>query len=370
MVTEYGYVYYLTFGPNPSAGANISVYQGNSLPIYSWNCGLFVLICHREILELFSGESLMLPTACTLSFKKVRIMSTLPIFIYSDNYNMDLGEHVFPSVKYRYIREALRKDERFQEHKFLEPIMLSYEEAGTVHKNAYLEDLKQLNFSKRVYRSELPLNRMIVDAFFLGSGGTLLAAEMALQHRLAMNLAGGFHHAFADHAEGFCYLNDVAIAVRVLQKQKRIRKALVIDLDVHQGNGTARIFRSSRSVYTFSIHEEKNYPPKEKGSLNIGLESGTSDEKYLETLADSLKQIKSRFKPDLVAYVAGVDPYENDRLGGLSISKEGLAIRDQMVRDAFADVPMFAVLAGGYAINTQDTVDLHVQTCEVLAGLR
>ncbi|MCB1304288.1 MAG: histone deacetylase [Leptospiraceae bacterium] len=297
-------------------------------------------------------------------------MSALPIFIYSDRYNMDLGEHVFPSVKYRYIREALRQDERFSEHKFLEPLPLSYEEAASVHKKAYLEDLRELNFSKRVYRSELPLNRMIVDAFFLAAGGTLLAAEMALQHRLGMNLAGGFHHAFADHAEGFCYLNDVAIAIRVLQKQKRIRKALVIDLDVHQGNGTARIFRSSRSVYTFSVHEEKNYPPKEKGSLNVGLESGTSDEQYLEALEKNLEYIKSKFKPDLVVYVAGVDPYENDRLGGLSVSKEGMARRDILVRDYFQEVPMLAVLAGGYAINTQDTVDLHVQTCEVLAGFR
>ena len=312
----------------------------------------------------------MLPTACTLSFKKARIMSVLPIFIYSENYNMDLGEHVFPSVKYRVIREALRKDSRFQDHKFLEPLMLSYEEAGTVHHRAYLEDLKQLNFSKRVYRSELPLNRMIVDAFFLGAGGTLLAAEMALQHKLGMNLAGGFHHAFADHAEGFCYLNDVAIAIRVLQKQKKIRKALIIDLDVHQGNGTARIFRHSRSVYTFSLHEEKNYPPKEKGSLNVGLQSGATDEEYLGVLSHSLKQIRSKFKPDLVAYVAGVDPYENDRLGGLSVTREGMAQRDIMVRDAFSDVPMFTVLAGGYAINTQDTVDLHVQTCEVMAGFR
>ena len=283
---------------------------------------------------------------------------------------MDLGEHVFPSVKYRVIREALRKDERFQSHKFLEPLMLSYEEAGTVHHKAYLEDLKQLNFSKRVYRSELPLNRMIVDAFFLGAGGTLLAAEMALQHRLGMNLAGGFHHAFADHAEGFCYLNDVAIAIRVLQKQKKIRKALIIDLDVHQGNGTARMFRFDRRVFTFSMHEQNNYPIKEKSSLDVGLRTSCSDDEYNETLQKSLDRILDSFSPDIVFYLAGVDVFERDRLGGLSLTKKGVMQRDAIVRDRFADIPLVTVLAGGYAAEDDDTIALHFQTCEVLAGFQ
>jgi acetoin utilization deacetylase AcuC-like enzyme len=292
-----------------------------------------------------------------------------PIFIYSDNYNIPLQGHVFPAIKFSLIYKKLKEDPRFENHKFIEPVPATIDQLKLVHDKEYLNDLIYLRFSKRVYRSELPLNKETIDAFFLATGGTILAAELALEAGRAMNLSGGFHHAFADHAEGFCYINDVAVAIRVLQKEKKISKALVIDLDVHQGNGISKIFQKDKKVFTFSMHEEKNYPIKEKSSLDVGLETGIKDEEYLNLLEKSLAYIKKNFNPDIIFYVAGVDPYEMDRLGGLSITKEGLKKRDIMVRDFMPDKPIVIVLAGGYAMNTEDTVNLHVQTAEVMAEL-
>lgn len=294
----------------------------------------------------------------------------LPVFIYSDRYNMDLGPHVFPAIKFGHIARRVRGDARFRKHRFVEPTALVRDHARLVHSRWYLEDFFGLQHTRRTHRSELPLTQEIVDAFMLSSGGTLDAARAAVTHGRAINLGGGFHHAFRDHAEGFCYLNDVAIAVRALQKEEHIRRALIIDLDVHQGNGTARIFRYSRHVFTFSMHEENNYPVKEKGSLDIGLRSGCGDEEYLKTLREGLDRVRERFEPDMVFYVAGVDIYLRDRLGGLAVSREGVAERDRIVRDAWPDLPLAVVLAGGYAINDQETVDLHFQTCEVLAGFK
>jgi acetoin utilization deacetylase AcuC-like enzyme len=292
-----------------------------------------------------------------------------PIFIYSDNYNIPLQGHVFPAIKFSLIYKKLKEDPRFENHKFIEPVPATIDQLKLVHDKEYLNDLIYLRFSKRVYRSELPLNKETIDAFFLATGGTILAAELALEAGRAMNLSGGFHHAFADHAEGFCYINDVAVAIRVLQKEKKISKALVIDLDVHQGNGISKIFQKDKKVFTFSMHEEKNYPLKEKSSLDVGLETGIKDEEYLNLLEKSLAYIKKNFNPDIIFYVAGVDPYEMDRLGGLSVTKEGLKKRDIMVRDFMPDKPIVIVLAGGYAMNTEDTVNLHVQTAEVMAEL-
>ncbi len=292
-----------------------------------------------------------------------------PVFVYSADYNMDLGPHVFPSVKFGYVYDHIRRDRRFSKHRFVEPEPLTRAQAALVHEDEFIEDLVNLNQTKRLYRSELPLTQGIVQAFFLASGGTLVAARQSLDAGRAMNLSGGFHHAFADHAEGFCYLNDVAIAIRVLQGEKRIRRALVVDLDVHQGNGTARIFQGDDSVFTFSMHEEKNYPIKETSDLDIGLETGCRDNTYLSLLADALDRIAGAFEPDIVFYLAGVDTFEEDLLGGIQLTREGMAERDRMVRDGFPEVPLVTVLAGGYSRNTDHTVELHVQTCEVLADL-
>lgn len=294
----------------------------------------------------------------------------LPVIIYSERYNMDLGLHVFPAVKFGHIARRLRGDARFKKHRIVEPQPLSREQARLAHSRSYLDDLLRLQVTRRTHRSELPLNQEIVDAFMLSCGGTLDAARAALEGRSAINLGGGFHHAFRDHAEGFCYLNDVAIAVRTLQKEQRIKRALIIDLDVHQGNGNAKIFHGDNTVFTFSMHEQNNYPVKEQSDLDIGLETGCRDEQYLTLLSQALKEIQEQFEPDLIYYLAGVDPYEHDRLGGIALTKRGMAERDRVVRDFLPGVPMVTLLAGGYAENTLDTIDLHFQTCEVLARFR
>ena len=296
-------------------------------------------------------------------------LAPVPVFVYSTEYNMDLGPHVFPSVKFGYVRARLQEDPRFSGHRFVEPVPLTRTQAALVHEQEYLDDLLGLNQSQRLHRSELPLTHAIVQAFLLASGGTLQAARESLQAGSSMNLSGGFHHAFADHAEGFCYLNDVAIAIRVLQHEGKIERALVLDLDVHQGNGTARIFRNDDTVFTFSIHEENNYPIKETSDLDVGLDTGCSDGTYLALLGQSFEQIKRDVQPNMVFYLAGVDPFEEDLLGGIQLTRGGMARRDRMVRELFPGMPLVTVLAGGYARNTDDTVDLHVQTCRILAGL-
>ncbi len=293
-----------------------------------------------------------------------------PVFYYADEYNVDLGGHVFPAIKFGHIQKRLARDGRFRKHRFVKPSPVTETQALYIHSHRYLRDLLALERTPRTHRSELPLTRTILDGFFLASGGTLSAARDAFEVGRAINIGGGFHHAFREHAEGFCYLNDVAIAVRVLQKEKLIKRALIIDLDVHQGNGTAKIFAWDWNVFTCSIHEEKNYPVKQKSSLDVGLATGIQDEEYLKILENTLNEIRQRIEPDVIFYVAGVDIYEKDRLGGLSISKKGVLERDRMVRDFMPDIPLVTVLAGGYAINDQDTVDLHLGTCEVMAGLK
>ena len=290
-----------------------------------------------------------------------------PVFVYSSEYNMDLGPHVFPAVKYGYIYLRLVDDPRFRKHRFVEPVSLTMDEVALVHERKYLDDLTGLKRTQRTDRSELPLTREIIDSFLISSGGTLSAAREALKNGAAINLGGGFHHAFAGHAEGFCYLNDVAIAVRTLQKEKLIRRALIVDLDLHQGNGTALAFQNDANVFTFSMHEENNYPIKEQSDMDIGLETGCRDEDYLTLLSRALETVKMKFKPDIIFYLAGVDVYEKDLLGGVKLSMNGIAERDRMVRDYLPEVPLVTVLAGGYAQDTDDTVTLHLQTCEILA---
>lgn len=301
--------------------------------------------------------------------EKAKHSIRLPVFVYTQGYDLELGPHVFPAVKFGIVYSKLTQDERFRRHRFVEPDPLTPVQARAVHSRRYIDDLVHLRDKPALRRSELPLTRQIVDGFFLASGGTLTAARLALQNGRAMNLSGGFHHAFAAEAQGFCYLNDVAIAVRMLQREKAIKRALVIDLDVHQGNGTARIFRRNGDVFTFSMHEENNYPPKEKGSLDVGLKSGCRDAEYHKLLNKHLNDIRARFSPDIIFYLAGVDTFENDRLGGLALTREGMAERDRMVRDFAGEIPLVTVLAGGYAMDTADTIALHLQTCEVLAEL-
>ena len=248
---------------------------------------------------------------------------------------------------------------------FVEPEAPRREDLLLVHTNAYVDDLADARLTPRTLHSELPVNRKVIDAFRLAAGGSVLAARLAAERGVAVHLGGGFHHAFPDHAEGFCYVNDAAVAARASQRDGVAKSVLIVDLDLHQGNGTAAIFRGDDSVFTFSMHQENNYPVKERSDLDIGLADGTADDEYLSLLGESLPGLRERTRPDLVLYLAGADPYENDKLGGLSLTLSGLRERDRLVFDAFAPrgVPVAVLLAGGYARLLADTVAIHATTC-------
>jgi acetoin utilization deacetylase AcuC-like enzyme len=289
-------------------------------------------------------------------------------FVYAPEYYCDIGAHVFPMEKFRLVREALLIDPDIDEGAFLLP-----EEADDIallraHTEAYVDDLRCLRKSERTASSELPLSKEIVRAFRMAAGGSLLACRWALEHGVAMNLAGGFHHAFADHAEGFCYINDVAVAIRGLIAEGGISRALVVDLDVHQGNGTAVIFEDDPAVFTFSLHQENNYPAKRRSDCDVGLADGMGDAEYVHLLDENLGRILDSHQPDLVVYLAGADPYEKDQLGGLALTLDGLHRRDACVVDHCLGrrVPLAAVLAGGYALDVHDTVRIHHATARLL----
>lgn len=289
-------------------------------------------------------------------------------FVYSPDYFCDIGAHVFPTVKFERVHALLRRDGDIPSDRFLTPQPASREDLELVHTRAYLDDLSALRRTPGTTRSELPLTEQIVRAYALAAGGTLLAARRALQHGLAANLGGGFHHAFAGHAEGFCYINDVAVAIRRLLADKAIRRAAVVDLDVHQGNGTAAIFATDPAVYTFSMHQEKNYPAKQRSTLDVGLDDGVEDGEYLDLLNTHLPAILDGFGPDLVLYVAGVDVYREDVLGGLALTLDGIRERDLCVvgHCVRRGIPLAATLAGGYAARLDDTLAAHHTLCRIL----
>jgi len=289
-------------------------------------------------------------------------------FIYSPKYQVDLGSHPFRTEKYRLVHDALIKQGFMRESGFIEPEPATIEDLLLVHTRKYIDDLKNLCWTPRTLRSELPLTREIVEAFILSAGGTILTARKALEKRKAIHIGGGWHHAFPDHGEGFCYLNDVAIAIRKLQKEGKIQKAMIIDCDLHQGNGNARIFQSDKNVFTFSIHQENLYPVKEKSDLDIGLPDFAGDEEYLGVLRKHIPKILKVHQPDLVIYVAGADPYKEDQLGTLQLTMEGLKQRDRFIFQQCKgnEVPVGVVLAGGYASKLQDTVQIHLNTCKEL----
>ena len=286
--------------------------------------------------------------------------------VYSDGYFLKLGEHVFPAVKFRRIKERLIDQKIISETDLVEPARASDEDLMLVHTASYLHKLKAGSFSPvEVMRHEVPYSRELVDAFYLAAGGSILAARLALEDGIAVNLGGGFHHAFPDHGEGFCLLHDVAVAIRRMQKDRKMARALVVDCDVHQGNGTAAIFKNDPTVFTFSIHQFSNYPAwKPPSSLDVDLPDGVEDAEYLKRLEEGLTQCFERFQPDLVLYVAGADPYKEDQLGGLALTLDGLKRRDHLVLGAAKQrrLPAHITLAGGYAANVEDTVTIHANT--------
>lgn len=286
------------------------------------------------------------------------------MYVFSPDYHADFGPHVFPVQKYRLIHRALLEAGE-PPTAFATPAPASREELELVHAPAYLDDLEGCRWTARTQWSELPLTPEIVRLFVLSAGGTILAARLALERRWSMHLCGGFHHAFAEHAEGFCYVNDLAVAVRVLQREGAVGRAVVLDCDLHQGNGTARIFRGDPSVYTFSIHQRDLYPPKERSDMDVHLPDGIGDAEYLAHVRRAVPRILDEFRPELVLYQAGADPYHEDQLGGLALTKEGLMERDRLVFAACAAraVPVVGTLGGGYARRVEDTVAIHLGTC-------
>jgi acetoin utilization deacetylase AcuC-like enzyme len=298
-------------------------------------------------------------------------MPNTAVVVHSPHYFCDIGPHVFPVEKFARVRALLVSGREIEAGDILAPDPASRADLLLVHSAAYLDDLEALRWTHRTRMSELPLTAEIVHAYQLAAGGTTLAARGALERGCGINLGGGFHHASADRAEGFCYLNDLAVAVRVLRHEGRIRRAAVVDLDVHQGNGTALVFHGDDAVFTLSIHQEMNYPvPKPPSTLDIGLDDRTGDEEYLGRLDPALERVWS-FGPEIVLYQAGADPYVEDQLGGLALTLAGLEARDRRVLEGCArrGIPVVVTLGGGYARRIEDTVAIHATTCRVALAL-
>lgn len=285
---------------------------------------------------------------------------------YADSYELNLGQHVFPAVKYRLIHDRLLAQGLAEPGDFFEPAPASDGDVLLVHTRDWVKKLRTGSLSyAELLRLEVPYSEELVHAFWLSAGGSIDASRRALELGAAVNLCGGFHHAFPDHGEGFCMIHDVAIALRRLQKEGLLRRGLIVDLDVHHGNGTAAIFAGDRDVFTFSMHQENNYPvPKPPSTLDINLSDGISDDDYLRLLHDALRRIFDAFEPELVYYLAGADPYREDQLGGLGLTIEGLRQRDNAVLEAARrrGIPVMVTLAGGYARRAEDTVSIHVNT--------
>lgn len=286
--------------------------------------------------------------------------------VYHPKYDLNLGPHVFPSQKYRWLHDRLVRTRFCSDADFVEPEPATDEDILLAHDAAWVEKLKHGTLSyQEILQLEIPYSRGTVEAFWIATGGTILAARLALQSRFAFNLSGGFHHAFPGHGEGFCAVNDIAVAVRRLQKDGAIERAMVVDCDVHHGNGTAALFAGDASVFTLSIHQFNNYPAvKPPSNLDIHLPDGTGDEEYLDRLRKGLDAAFFEFQPNLIVYAAGADPYCEDQLGGLSLTFQGLMERDRLVIGTALrkHIPLAAVLAGGYAVSAEDTVTIHANT--------
>jgi acetoin utilization deacetylase AcuC-like enzyme len=286
--------------------------------------------------------------------------------VYHPQYDLDLGPHVFPSQKFKMVHDALLAESIADEGDFLQPEAAVDQDVLRVHTPAWVKKLQtdSLTLSERM-KLEIPVSESTVKAFWLAAGGSILAGRNALRDGFSANLTGGFHHAYPGHGEGFCMLHDVAIAIRALQSEGAIRTAMTVDTDVHHGNGTAAIFANDASVFTFSIHQENNYPmPKPPSDEDIGLEDGTGDAEYLDALDRGMARSLAQMTPDIIFYVGGADPYREDQLGGLALTLDGLQKRDRLVFEHARKlgIPVASTMAGGYARRVEDTVRIHVNT--------
>ena len=313
--------------------------------------------------------------------------------IYSDQYFLPIGAHVFPAEKYRRVHDRLIQTGVAEPADFISPEPASDQDILLVHTPQYVHKLKSGTLSPREQQEmEIPYSPELVRAFWLAAGGSILAAQHALSDRVAFNIGGGFHHAFPDHGEGFCMIHDVAVAIRRMQRDDKIRTAMTVDCDVHHGNGTAAIFAGTRTpgeplpstsaapapvragkirhahagdVFTISLHQHNNYPAwKPHSSIDVDLPDGMGDDDYLAWLDNALSSGLRQFEPELICYIAGADPYREDQLGGLALTLEGLKRRDELVfRVARArNIPVMVTYAGGYARKVEDTVTIHCNT--------
>ena len=294
--------------------------------------------------------------------------------LYSDHYTIELpANHSFPIQKYRLIREQLVTEGVLGSEDLLEPTLVAPTDVRLVHTDEYWAQLTSGTLSANaIRRLGLPWSEALVRRSRASVQGTLTAARIAIRDGVAINLAGGTHHAFPDRGEGYCVLNDIAIAIRCLQRDAWMQRMAVIDCDVHQGNGTAAIFAKEPDVYTFSMHGANNFPlVKVPGKLDIGLPDGTGDEEYLRILETTVARILAEFRPGLIFYLAGVDPHERDRLGRLRLTHEGLRRRDEFVLQACRDagIPVAITLGGGYGQDIQDTVEAHCNTVRAARAL-
>ena len=298
----------------------------------------------------------------------------MPLTVWSSaRYTFPLPPgHRFPVAKYAMLRDRVIADGIVAPRLVCDPPAATDDELRLVHTAEYVERFNGGSMDPaEVRRIGFPWSVELVERSRRAVGGTIAAARHAIEHGVAMNLAGGTHHAFADHGEGFCVYNDVAVAIRVLQRTGLIARAVIVDLDVHQGNGTHAILAGDPGVFTFSMHGGRNFPfHKVSGSLDIELADGTRDDEYLSRLADVLPGILARAAPDIVFYIAGAYPHEGDALGRLSLSFAGLARRDAYVVSQCREVgiPVAISIGGGYGRRIDDTVAIHVETARIAAS--
>jgi acetoin utilization deacetylase AcuC-like enzyme len=290
--------------------------------------------------------------------------------VYHPRYDLNLGAHVFPSQKFRLLYELLLREKIATLDDIVRPDRASDEDLLRVHTADWVGKLKNGALTaSEIMKLEVPYSPELAEAVWLAAGGTILAGQLALRDGFASNLTGGFHHAHANHGEGFCAIHDVAVAIRRLQAEGLIKKAIVVDTDVHHGNGTAHIFRHDESVFTLSIHQQDNYPAhKPPSNLDLGLDDGVEDEEYLSLLLPAVEKSLAEFRPEILFYVGGADPFCEDQLGGLRLTKTGLKARDKGVfKLAHArGIPVVMTLAGGYARRVEDTIRIHANA--IVAG--
>lgn len=293
-------------------------------------------------------------------------------FFY-DNFQLPLPpEHRFPVPKYPGLRQRLLETGVLSTADLHNPDPATEEQLLLVHTREYVEKILQGTIDERqMRRIGFPWSPGLVERSRRSVGATIAVCRAALEEGIAASLAGGTHHAYPDHGEGYCVFNDVAVAVRTMQQEQRISRALVIDLDVHQGNGTAAIFSDDPSIFTFSVHGQKNFPfHKEVSDLDIALPDNSGDDIYLDAVRVGLRQALSSISADLAIYLAGADPFADDRFGRMAVSKTGLAQRDQLVFEGCLQLglPVALVMSGGYARNVEDIVDIHTETIRQAAA--